>query len=482
MSETPAPSAAAPRSRGRAGLRQFWRDLPAEGRWALSTTAFQTIGRGMTLPFTVIYLNEVRAVPLSTAGILLGVVGVVALLVTAPAGALADRWGARRLLIIGTVAAVLGPAVLGVGTTIGAFVAGFVLLGISFGVSWSSWNTLVGPPGSMAEQCSFLTGALRQQFYGVNFALINLGIGIGGVVSGLVADVERPSTFTLIFLIDAACMLIPLALLLGPLRHLDGRPDHPAADPSAASYRAVLRQPTVLWLTTLTFILTLVGYGQLEAGFQAWSRQVSEVSTRTIGFAFAVNTAVIVALQFVVMARIAQRRRTRVLASVSVIWALAWLLLGATGLVPGTAAAAVGVMGFTAVFGFGEIMMQSTIPALVNDLADDHSRGRANAVNAGAFQLGAILGPIVAGVLLQHHLDVEFLVVMVAGCGLVAVSALALERRLPAEINRVGEAPSVGEAPDGSPDAVLGQATSGNLADSSGLADQAVAGDEVSRG
>lgn len=418
-----------------AGLRQFWRDLPREGRWALSTTAFQTIGRGMTLPFTVIYLSEVRAVPLSTSGILLGLVGVVALMVTAPAGALTDRWGARRLLIIGTVAAILGPVALGLGTTIPAFVVGFILLGISFGTSWSSWNTLIA---------SFLTGPLRQQFFGVNFALINLGIGIGGVVAGLVANVEEPSTFTAIFLVDAACMLIPLTLLLGPLRHVRGRPEHAADDPSAATYRAVLRQPTVLWLTALTFILTLVGYGQLEAGFQVWSRQVSEVSTRTIGFAFAVNTAVIVALQFVVMARIARRRRTRVLASVSVIWAAAWLLLGVTGLVPGTPAAAAGVLGFMAVFGFGEIMMQSTIPALVNDLADDHSRGRANAVNGGAFQLGTILGPVVAGVLLQHHLESEFLVLTVAGCGLVAVSALALERRLPTQTNRVTDEVSPG--------------------------------------
>ena len=42
------------------GLRTFWAALPAEGRWLLSTVAIQTLGRGLTLPFTVIYLHEVR--------------------------------------------------------------------------------------------------------------------------------------------------------------------------------------------------------------------------------------------------------------------------------------------------------------------------------------------------------------------------------------------------------------------------------------
>ena len=57
----------------------------------------------------------------------------------------------------------------------------------------------------------------------------------------------------------------------------------------------------MLWLTLLTFLAMFIGYGQMEAGFPAYARQVAEVSTRVIGFAFAVNTAVIVLLQFTVL-------------------------------------------------------------------------------------------------------------------------------------------------------------------------------------
>ena len=56
-----------------AGLRGFWANLSTEGRWLLSTVAIQTVGRGLTLPFTIIYLHEVRGISLDLAGLSDGV-------------------------------------------------------------------------------------------------------------------------------------------------------------------------------------------------------------------------------------------------------------------------------------------------------------------------------------------------------------------------------------------------------------------------
>jgi MFS family permease len=295
-----------------------------------------------------------------------------------------------------------------------------VLIGVNFGVSWPGFNSLVA---------TVVEGDLRQQYFGVNFALVNLGIGLGGVVGGLFVDVREPMTFTLIFLADAVSMLVPIALLLGPLRHVHGRAEHPADAPTVG-YLDLLRRPQVLWLTLVTFLCTLIGYGQIESGFPAFSRQVGEVSTATIGLAFAVNTVVIVAMQFPVLKLVTGRRRTRVLLVMVAAWGASWLLLSTAGLNPSTLAATVSVVAFMAVFGFGEIFMQIAIPAITNDMADDHVRGRANAVNAGAFQGGAILGPIVSGVLLDHGLGAVFIGAMLAGLLVMGGAIFALERQL----------------------------------------------------
>ncbi|MEP6854833.1 MAG: MFS transporter [Pedococcus sp.] len=426
MSES-SPSPRTPEQTPRQGVRQFWGDLSVEGRWLLSTVAVQTLGRGLTLPFTVIYLNEVRGISLDLAGVLMAFIAVVALAVTGPGGALTDRIGARRMLLFATSAQLVGSTILAFATTPWTVALAFVFVGFSFGVSWPAFNAMVA---------AVTTGPTRQQYFGINFALVNLGIGLGGVVGGLYADVDRPSTFTVIFLADAASMLVPIGLLLGPLRHLHGRAAKPEGTVGAGgSYLDIVRQPAVVWLTALTFLGTFVGYGQMEAGFPAFARQVSQVPTEVIGFAFALNTAVIVGLQFAVLHRISGRRRTRVLLVMAALWAGSWVLLGLTGFAPGTLLAAAGVLAFHALFALGETLLQPTIPAITNDMAPDHLRGRYNAVSAGAFQSGTILGPVVAGVMLNHRWSAEFIVMLVLSCGAMALLALAVERRIPPKVN-----------------------------------------------
>jgi MFS family permease len=426
VSESRTPEvAAAPRLT----MRAFWDQLSTSGRWLLSTTAVSTLGRGMTLPFTIIYVHEVRGIDLDVAGLLMSLIAVVAVLVTAPVGVLTDRLGARRMVLLGIAAQVSGSVVIAFATTVPAFVVGFVLLGVSFGVQWPAFNAMIA---------TLVQGRLRTQYFGINFALVNLGIGIGGVVSGFLTDVSRPWTFTAIFLANAACFLVPAAVLLGPLRRVAGAPPPASdgADPDQG-YLAILRRPAVLWITALTFLTSFAGYGQMEAGFPAFARQVSEVSTRTIGFAFAANTVVIVGLQFLVLRLIDGHRRTRVFLGLVALWVAAWGVLGATGLVAGTLLAAAGVIVFHVLFGLGETMLQPTVPAIVNDLASDRDRGRFNAVSSGAFQLGAITAPAVAGWLLDRRLGGAFIGVLLVSLGLVAVLALALERTINPQTNGV---------------------------------------------
>jgi MFS family permease len=420
----------------RSGALEFWSELPNDGRWLLSTVIVQFFGRGLTLPFTIIYLHEVRGFSLGLSGTLMGLIAVVGLLVTGPAGALVDRYGARRVMLTGLFFAVAGYAVLAFATVPAVAALGLALFGVQLGVGWPSVNALVA---------TVVDGDLRQRYYGVNFALLNLGVGVGGVVGGLVVDVERPETFVMAFLVNAATFVVPVVVLMGPLRHLHGRVDRPADNDGGSSaaegYLSILRRPEVLWLSGLGLLAAFVGYGQMEGGFPAFARLVAEVSTRTIGFAFVVNTVVIVALQFWVMNRVGGRRRTRVLAVMAVVWATAWLLLGGAGLVPGGTAAVVIVLVFHAFFGLGETLMQSVLPSLTNDMAPAHLRGRYNAISSGAFQAGTIAGPVVAGLLLERGWAGGFIGVVVAGCLGIIAMAVAVGRRVTPEVDGVRQEP-----------------------------------------
>jgi MFS family permease len=303
------------------------------------------------------------------------------------------------------------------------------LLGAAGGVFWPGFNAMIG---------AVVPSGIRQRYFGVNFTLVNLGIGIGGLLAGSIVDVHRPGTFVAIYLGNALSFLAPLAVLVGPLRHVSGKVEHPVSEqdgePIRTSYLDILRDKAMLPVIALTFMSAFVGYAQSEAGFTAYARLVGEVSTRTIGYAFAANTATIVLLQLLVLQRIEGRRRTRVILVLSALWSVSWLM---TGLLPGSEAAAVLVIGGSAVFALGETLLQPTIPAITNDLSPDHLRGRYNAVMAGAFQLAAVTGPVVAGVMLGARLNVEFIGLLIAGCAVMAFIAHAVEHRIPDQANGI---------------------------------------------
>jgi MFS family permease len=415
-------------ARERPSLASFWNDLPRDGKLLLSTVAVETLGTGLVLPFGFIYLHEVLGFTIETAGSLLAVPAIVGMAVVGPAGALIDRLGARRIILGGMTAQMLGNVLLAFSSTPLTAALALGLLGAAGGVFWPGFNAMIG---------AAVPSGIRQRYFGINFTLVNLGIGIGGLLSGSIVDVDRPGTFMAIYLGNALSFLAPLAVLLGPLRKVD----HPVSEldgaPIRTSYLDILRDKAMLPVIALTFLSAFVGYAQMEAGFTAYSRLVGEVSTRTIGYAFAANTATIVLLQLLVLQRIEGRRRTRVILVLSGLWAVSWVMTGLSGLVPGSSMAAVLVIGGSAVFALGETLLQPTIPAITNDLSPDHLRGRYNAITAGAFQLAAVTGPVVAGVMLGARFNVEFIGMLILGCAVMAFIAFAVEHRIPPQANGI---------------------------------------------
>jgi MFS family permease len=418
----------------RPSLSSFWHDLPREGRLLLSTVVIDALGTGFVLPFAVVYLHEVRDLPLETVGVVLAVPAVVALLLLGPIGSLIDRFGPRRVQVFALAVQVVGSALLAFVEDAPQAAVAMGLIGVGHAAFW---------PASQSLVAAVVPSGIRQRYYGTNFTLLNAGIGLGGLGSGLVVSEARPWTFTAIYLLDAVTFIAPLAVLAGPLRHVGNAVPRETAisdDGSGAvpaSYRDVLRDPVFRGVLAVTFFSAFVGYAQFEAGWTAYARTVAEASTRLIGVAFAVNTATIVLLQLVVIQRIEGHRRTRVLMLMSAVWAASWSLMGLAGLVPASLSGAILLAASMGVFALGETLLSPVAPAITNDLAPDHLRGRYNAVASAVFQAAAIVGPVVAGALLGRRLPAVFVGVLLAGCAATVVQLLRVERVIPARANGV---------------------------------------------
>ena len=147
---------------------------------------------------------------------------------------------------------------------------------------------------------------------------MNLGVGLGGIVGGLIAHVANPGT-----------LHDPLPPRRADVPRLRRRARassttpacRRARRPAPASYRAVLRHKTFLGLWALNFLFVAAGYSLLSL-FPQFARDQSGITERQIGLVFAVNTAAIVLAQLPISHWIEGRRRMRALALMPLLWAV----------------------------------------------------------------------------------------------------------------------------------------------------------------
>jgi MFS family permease len=390
--------------------------------------ALAAFGNGFTAPFLFVYASRVRGLGDGTAGAVLAVFAAVAVAVLPFTGRVIDRRGPMPVAFAGSALGMAGALGFGISQSAPSMLASSALMGAGVAVLQPALATMI-------VSCS--TTVTRSRAFATQFFLNNLGLGVGGLLGGLMVDEHRPATFTLLFVIEAA-MFVVLAVVLATvrlpqLRGSDSDVAHPAAGRDSVSdgWSVLLRDRSMVLLCVLGFVLFFACYGQFESGLSAYAVEVTRISTSTLGVALAANTAVIVLAQYGVLRLVERRRRSRVVALVGVIWAVAWVAAGASGLVQGTQAAATALLIATyALFGVGETMLSPTVAPLVADLAPGRRVGQYNSAFALMKQLALAVGPAVGGLLAALG-AYRVYIVMLVGCSLVvSLLALWLGRRL----------------------------------------------------
>lgn len=403
--------------------------LPPLVKRYLVGVAFSSVGIGLTLPFLMVYLHDVRGISTATVGLVMATMALATLLLAGPVGILVDRYGPALVLMVALTVA-------GVGIVAFALVE-HVWQAFAVGIVAAIGNSGIhGPTNALVA--ALVPVERRQHVYGLQFALLNLGIGVGGLIAAAVVDADRPGTFQLIYLLSGLAFICRLSVQLS-LGRAGGRgssgttPDRLAADaepPARAGYREVLADKAFVRLLVLGLVAITCGYAQFEAGFTAFATQVADISPKTLALTFAANTAVIVVSQMLVVKRLRGRSRSRALVVATTAWSASWLLVGSAGLDPGGALAVSLLVSATMVFALGETIWAPILPALVNDLAPAEIRGRYNAAHATTWSVGLIIGPILAGGLIGAGLAVAWIALISAGCAAAAVMALRLHGRL----------------------------------------------------
>ena len=387
----------------------------------LTGVLLNSIGSGLTLPVIVVYLNQVLGLPISVASLVLSWTAVTGLVAAPIVGSVIDRIGPRPVLLAG--AAVKAGGMLLWPLADSALSAFAVATVVAFG------DAAIWPPQT-TMMARMVPANQRQRFFGMQFMMLNLGLGAGGMISSFIVDVRNPATFDQLFQLDALSYAVYLVFIVS-LRGIGGRlSDEERGARHSGSYREVFADRRMVKFTALSILILGCGYASIDAGLPAMLTTVGGLDVRQMGPVWAVNTTLIVILQLVVLSRIAGRSRTRLLAVACLLWSTSWLLVACGVARPGAtfvlACVAIGV------FAVGETLWSPIGAALQNDIAPEHLRGRYNAMGAVSWVVAGALGPAYSGAMLQAGLAQLWMASLVLTLALASVLAVRLGRELTA--------------------------------------------------
>src|SRR5262245_50307515 len=239
-------------------LRSLRTDLPRAVYVLQAGLVINAFGNGAANPFVLLYLYNVRGVPLPVAGLVSATSATCAMLAALIAGTIADRRGALPTMTAGLICSAAGFALYPlVREPWHAF--GLALLTGTGGGVWLTLQSTVLARITPAE--------LRHVAFARQRVAANVGLGLGGLAGGLIVTTSNPATFTVLFVLNAVTFAA-YAVVLNRLRL-------PAATKAAeptGGYRTVLKDAVFMRLVVLNLVVVVAAVSLLNSVFPVYAK------------------------------------------------------------------------------------------------------------------------------------------------------------------------------------------------------------------
>ena len=358
-------------------------------------TFVSCMGQGLTLSLFVVYLHNVRGFSTNFATLLLSAAAFVGIASSPIWGTFTDRFGPIRVITVAVIADAASLILWAHAHSETQATVAALLLALFGGAGWGPSSTLL---------TRIVPSVHRQRAFGFNFMLVNLGIGFGGLVSAAIVDLHHPASFVVLYTFNAGITMLGGLIVLTLWRYGGPIKEH-RDDPTLREqgWHEVLRDRRLRRYVLASVVLMIGGYGSQEAGFSLFVVNNLKLPVHAIGIIFFFNTSTIVCAQLWVLNRIEGKSRTKVMATVALFWFVFWVILDAVLALP-KVLSVVSLCAAMVVFALGETMLSPVGPALVNEIAPEHLRGRYNAAAGLSWGVSGTLAPAITALYFNDHL------------------------------------------------------------------------------
>lgn len=393
-------------------------------------SAIAMLGWGTVLPYQYAYAATTRGWGGMVGAGASSLFSVGALLAAPIGGRLSDRYSAARVAIVARLLAAAAACFLIIANSPAGFLAGMAAFG--FGLAG-------GNPAQSVLALRWTPGAAdRRKVFAWIASGQALGMGIGSFVAGFLVHLDRTDGMLPAFGMAAGGFAVSGLLIM-----VAARGDEPAgaglhAEQLTAGTRrtlAMIGSSRPLLLTAVISIALALAYNaQFESGLPAYGLTVLGIDEQSVGIAAALNCAIILALQVVVIRWTARRSAAVLLMIVGGIWVLAWTLLGmAAGLHDLAPMIFLSTFG---IFAVGETLFAPVLNPLIATLAPDGMVGSTLGVFTALQTGAATIGPMISGATLGAGLSGVFIAANVAISVVAVVAAARLRSALAAGRNQ----------------------------------------------
>ncbi|MGC4121453.1 MAG: MFS transporter [Myxococcales bacterium] len=364
-------------------LRSPFADLPRP-IWALFVGNVVNYAGNFVWPLLTLLLTDRLGLSAAVAGVYVSLAVFAYMPGTALGGRLADRYGRKRVFVLSRAASAL-------------LLVPCALFEPSLTLVWliiaSRTLTAAADPALSAMAADLASGERRAKAISLLYLGLNLGFAVGPLLAGLLYRDHLPWIFLGNALATFGSALVVLFFVPETLGHDRGKePD--AERPIEGSLWSVARARPQLLPLGVALVLLSVTYVQSSFSLPLEARLLlgDEAGPRAYGVAMGVNGLAVVLATF-----LTARLTYPSLLQIAFGGALYAVGFGAVGLVQGVP----GLIATTIVWSFGEVLVANHWRIYVSDQSPSSHRARLQGLMSLVVGAGFILGPLLAGSLIE---------------------------------------------------------------------------------
>jgi MFS family permease len=250
--------------------------------WLLAAALVDWLGTGLFLAVSTIFFVRFVGLSVAEVGSGLTIAALAAMPLLVPVGRLADRYGPRNMLIL--VEIIQGAATAGYLVVHGWW--GFLAVTFLVAVTQQA-----APPLIQALVGELAAGERRTKILAVHRTVINIGLAVGGLASGVLLGSGLKDAFQVLLIADAAAFVIAAALVCALAKPRSARVRLPS------DRKKALRDTRLLALTGYDAVMSL-WQPMLNVAFPLWLITRSHAPVSLVGVLYGVACVCAIVFQY----------------------------------------------------------------------------------------------------------------------------------------------------------------------------------------